>query len=522
MSRAQRAQAELARRQLARRHLIDFAQYTDPDVAGEYEARHLELIATFLEQAEDGTLWNGMPGSGVRILCITTPPRHWKSSLVSRKFLGWFVGKRKAARQPHQFILASYGASLAESHSRAVIETVMENPLYANVFPEVTVSMKSHAAAEWALEGEPFPTGVAAGVGGGLTGHGADCFVIDDPIKDRAEANSAATRKRQWDWWTDVARTRVNPGGFVVIVLTRWHEEDLVGLLLKQVAKGEADERIVVLRLPALAETPRERTKAAQMGLPRDKADPLGRRPGEALWEERIPAAELRATRKASPLTFDALYQGRPRPDEGFLVGRDNFKILPAEPTKDIRWFWASDFAITEKETAPKGAKDPDYTVVGKVGLWTPDGPDSARLVISDVRRGQVNPHQARTMAKEAILSTNRRIPFRSGQAHIDKVALFGLRADPELLGASIKNLAQKDGLVGDKSTRAQPWFEMTHAGLVYLVQGEWNEAFLSEAEQFPHGSHDDQIDMVSVGSIAHGMARRSREVSSAKVKGFG
>jgi len=517
------AQAELARRELARRHIVDFCAYVDPDQADNYRAAHLQLIAEYLEQAEADTLWDGIPGHGKKILIITTPPRHWKSSTVSRKFPAWFVGKRHKAERPHQIILTSYGASLAEANNRSVLELCRDNLLYANIYPDVDVSRKSQSVQEWGLEGEPFATSVASGVGGGLTGQGADCLIIDDPVKDRAEANSPAARQRLWAWWEDVARTRVNPGGFVVIVMTRWHPDDLVGRLLAQAQAEPGNERIITLRLPALAETQAERESVASMGLPVDKADPLGRDAGAALWPGAYPRRELEATQRTSPRTFDALYQGRPTPEGGYMVGREHFKMLPSRPQEHVKWVWGTDWALKEKEAAPKSGHDPDYTVAFMVGLWTPEGNrEDARLVLAAMYRGQHNIHDARALVKAAAKKSDPHIPIvaadNKGQVALDYVALDGLRRDPEMLHHRIKSISMR----GDKVTRAQPWLDRVHGGSVYVVEGAWNEAFFQEVENFPHGTHDDQVDAVSVAVHALGLAAKSKRVSSKRMSFYG
>lgn len=517
-TKAARARAEQARRKLAEQDLITFCQYVDPEQEANYGARHLRLIAEYLEKAESGELWDGMVGDGKKILIISTPPRHWKSSLVSRKYPAWFVGKRTKEKKAHQVILTSYAASLAESNSRALLETIQALRLYTNIFPHVRLSEKSHAMDEWALAGEPFPTCVAAGVGGGLTGHGADLLIIDDPIKDRVEANSPASRLRLWSWWEDVARTRINPGGFCVIVMTRWHPDDIVGrLFAEQAEKGE--ERIVHLRLPALAETPQERMKAGEMGLPVDEADPLGRQPGQALWPGRVSADELAATKKVTPNTFQALYQGRPVPVGGWVVGREQFKQLPTIPKEHIRLVLGVDWAFTEKQIAPT-RKEPDFTAVALVGLWTPAGnKEDARLVIAYLARKQANQHEARQFVKAQMQAVGKHIPMRSAQDGLDKLFLDLMRRDADLLGHSIKNL---DRIPGDKMTKATPWLEMAHAGLVYAVSGPWQEEFFGSVELFPHGAHDDFEDAISVACHALGLGQKERKASSARVAGFG
>lgn len=535
LTRSDLARRELARRALAQQSVIDFCAYVDPEakLADEvtdtfldnwYRAAHLKLIASCLERAESGDLWDDVPGDGKKILIITTPPRHWKSSLVSRKYPAWFVGKRKSENNPHQVILSSYGATLAEANNRATLELI-NSPLYQNIFPQIQLSSKSQAVNEWSLAGEPFPTAVAAGVGGGLTGQGADCLIIDDPVKDRADANSLAFRTRLWQWWEDVARTRINPDGYCVIIMTRWHPDDLVGRLLAQAANEPGNERIVSLRLPALAETAEERVSAASQGLPFDVDDPLGRLPGEALWPDRQTAAEHEATRRATPKTFDSLFQGRPTPEGGYLGGRELFKMLPSPPSsRDVRWVWATDWALKEKEMAAKGKDDPDYTVAAKIGLWQPDGNKAdTRIVIGHITRGQHNIHDARIMVKRTALADgDARTPIAAAtngaQIAVDHLALDGLRRDPQMLAWQVKGITVQ----GDKVTRAQPWLDRLHGGSVYVVEGEWNEAFFLEVENFPNGSHDDQVDAVSVGVHYFGLGQKSRQASSAVVQGFG
>ena len=524
---SQIAKRELARRELARRYLIDFCAYVDPGAAREgaadpfvenlYRSPHLELIADYLQRAEDGTLWQGIPGSGKKILLITTPPGHWKSSLISRKLPAWFVGKRWAAKKPHQVILTSYNASLATMNNARVLELLQER-LFQNLFP-IKLSAKSQSSEEWAIAGSPFASCKAAGVGGGLTGYHAAMAIVDDPIKDRRDANSLTVRQNLWDWWKDVLRTRLLDDGFIVGVWTRWTEDDPAGRLLQAQADGQLDERIVLLRLPALAETPAERQSAAKLGLPVDEADPLEREPGEALWPEKESAAEHEATKRAFPITFDSLYQGRPRPAGGFMVSEAQFKMLPAMPENHVRWLWATDFALGKIDITRKD--EPNYTVIGLVGLWTPTSKDDARLVIGYVRRTQDEIFTALNMVEEVVKSVERPYPIVNGQANFEKVVQGIMRRRTTFLRHSIKNLSKKE-LVGDKVAQAQPWLELAHAGGVYVVQGPWNNEFFAEVETFPHGAFDDQIEMVSVGARAHGIATIERKVSSQRMSFYG
>lgn len=523
-----------ARIQLAREHLIDFCAYVDPDagtpdthdtfVYNRYRSAHLRLIAQTIERAMDGSLWQDVPGDGKKVLLITTPPGHWKSSLVSRKFPAWFVGHQHMHGRPYQIILTSYNAALAQANNNKVLELIRDNPRYRHIFPNITLSPTEQSSEKWSLHGAAFTTCRAAGVGGGLTGYHGRVAVVDDPIKSRKDANSQAFLTTLWDWWKDELRTRLlDDDSFILGIWTRWSEGDPAGRIFESKKNGENDDQVVLVRLPALAETDAERESAAQMGLPVDPQDPLGRKPGEALCPDIESAREHQATQRSFPVTFDSLYQGRPRPAGGYIAGREQFNILPAAPGQHMRWVWGTDWAITEKETAPKGSQDPDYSVTALVGLWHPGGDsDETRIVIANILRKQANTHGAKKMVKDAALASSLTRAVFAGQDNIDKVAFNDLRHDEALLAYRFRNLDRKR-MPGDKVTRAKTWLEdRLYAGQVYVVQGPWNEEFFNEVEAFPHGRHDDQVDAVSVAVHALGLGHRTRKANSAKVKGFG
>jgi hypothetical protein len=196
----------LLQRELSRRCLVDFCQAMDPS----YErSRHADLLIQHLEAVERGE---------IKRLAVFMPPRHSKTYHVSERFPAWFLGRNPDLR----VILASYGAELAEGSSRKVRNLMKDErwPLRS-----VRVADDSGAVNKWATNagGEV----IAAGVGGAMTGFGADLLVIDDPVKGRAEADSETYRESTWNWYTEVARTRLMPGGRIVLCQTRWHEDDL-------------------------------------------------------------------------------------------------------------------------------------------------------------------------------------------------------------------------------------------------------------------------------------------------------
>jgi hypothetical protein len=235
------------------------------------------------------------------ILVIEAPPRHGKSELISRYLPAWFLGTFPEKR----VMLAAYGAAFARSWGRKARELLEE---FGPEFFGVTVRGDLHSASEWGLAGHEGGM-VASGVGGPMTGRGADLLIIDDPIKNSGQSQSETIRESHWDWWQSTASTRIEPGGCTIIIATRWHEDDLSGRLIKAAREGEGGA-VRELRLPALAE----------------EDDPLRRPEGAALWPDRWSARMLDARRRSvSPGWWLAQYQQRPGRGDTVSWGDDYF-----------------------------------------------------------------------------------------------------------------------------------------------------------------------------------------------------
>ncbi len=242
------ARRELARRELARREFNPFCRYVQSNYP---RAPHLEVMAQHLEAVERYVATQGKEGIGR--LMIWMPPRYWKSTTASVLFPAWVLGRQPETR----IILTSYNASLAFSFSRRVRNVIVDDP-YRRVFGDkagipgaISISQDSRSAESWGLAGTMGGM-VAAGVGGGISGKGANLLIIDDPHKDRADAESEAARERIFDWYTSTAYMRVENGA-IIIIQTRWHTDDLSGKLLKRMADDPGADAWVVLSLPALA-----------------------------------------------------------------------------------------------------------------------------------------------------------------------------------------------------------------------------------------------------------------------------
>ncbi len=290
-------------------------------------APHHELIISKLEAVERGEISR---------LMIFLPPRHGKSLLGSVIFPGWCLG-----RHPDWHIMfASYAQELADDFGRQVRNSVAD-PLHRAIFPGCVLSADSTAAHRFnTLQGGGY---FALGTGGPATGRGANVLIIDDPVKDSQEANSETARRSLHDWFTSVANTRLAPGGAIVLIQTRWHEDDLAGRVLANDVGNDWE----VLSLPAIAEH-----------------DESFRREGEALWPERYGLAELANKRtEVGGRVWASQYQQRPAAAEGAIFKRAwwQFYRLPFDgPFINVVQSW---------DTAFKKGSGNDYSVCTTWGV---------------------------------------------------------------------------------------------------------------------------------------------------------
>jgi predicted phage terminase large subunit-like protein len=413
---------------------------------------HHRLICEKLEAVERGE---------IKRLMIFTPPRHGKSELVSKRFPAWYLGRNANS----QIISASYGQDLATDFGRDV-RNIVGSAEFAKLFPGVSLAADSSAKNRWHTNGGG--SYVAAGVGTAITGRGADVLNIDDPVKDRVEADSQTTRNTIWAWYTSTAYTRLMPGGAVILTMTRWHEDDLAGRLLA--LQEDGGDQWEVVKLPALS--------AADH-------DPLDRAPAAPLWPERYGADTLDRIRAAiGERDFSALYQQSPRPTEGALFKTAQIATLDAAPAgRTIVRAW--DLAAT----AATGTRDPDWTAGVKL-LRTDDG----RYVVLDVVRVRGGPDEVEqtivNTAQQDGRSVRISIPQDPGQAGKQQV----LYLTRKLSGFQVESSPE----TGDKATRAAPVASQVNVGNVMVVRAAWNHAFLDELGAFPGGSKDDQVDALS------------------------
>lgn len=514
------ARAELARRELARRRLVDFSCYIAPYYR---PARHHRLVGEYLELVETYIRTKGKTGVG-RLL-ILEPPRHGKSEQMSRHFPAWILGKLPNTR----IILTSYNADLAAKFSRAARDIVLGDRYravfgdLANTDSPVELSEDSRSVKSWDLA-SPHRGGMqAAGVGGGITGSGANLFLVDDPFKNREDAESEKQREAVWEWWTSTAYTRLEDGAAVVGSLTRWHGDDWAGRILKAMVNDPKADQWVVVCLPAIWEgyqTARDtlgneiqfddfkRQKMLE-GIWVDREDPLGRQPGEALWREKYNEDDLESIRvNVGEYDWEALYQQSPYSREGNFFRREWFTIVEAPPKADEivarMWFW---------DKAGSQSGEGDYAAGGVMTLTKDE-----LVYVENVARRQCTPGERDKMmvdVMKADLQTGRPIHCIWHQQDPGSAGLDSAQATNRMLLRAGFQKIRFQTVTGDKEVRAGPWSSALQGGMVRLVRGAWNQAFIEEHVSFPKGTYDDQVDMASEGYNKLTGKRRIKEASS-------
>lgn len=402
-------------------------------------------------------------------LMIFVPPQHGKSEIVSRKLPAWALGVNPL----YKIVGASYSADLAQQFCRSIQRNI-DSDEYRRVFPRTYLNSQNVAAdvrRGYLRNSDIFETVgyggfyKAVGVCGGLTGTPVDIGIIDDPIKDAIEASSPTYRERIWNWYTDVFLTRLHNDSKVVLIQTRWHEDDLAGRLLER--EGDKWE---VVRIPAIRED-------------LDNADDP-REIGEALWESKHSLAALREAEARSPRTFAALYQQRPSVQGGNIVKRDWFKhITPREFNnlhRDEPIVFFLDTAYTDKSD-----NDPSGIIATcKIGetLYITHGrkvlmkfPDLLRFI----------PQYAREHGY-SMRSSIRIEPKANGISVID-----------QLKDVTRLNVTRTPTPSESKETRLNVASPSVECGRVVLVDGEWTEEFMSEVCGFPAKPHDEYVDVL-------------------------
>lgn len=396
-------------------------------------------------------------------IIISLPPRHGKSELTSVHTPIWHLNEYPE----RSVILASYGSDLSTGFSRRVRDTIAEDE-YGLMRTKLRDDARNVAAFITAKGGAMY----AVGIGGALTGRGAHLLLIDDYIKNHEDAQSAAQRDKSFEWFKSTAYTRLEPGGVVAIVATRWDVDDLIGKILQ----SNFRDRVTYIRIPALAEA----------------GDILGRAPGQALWPARYDEEALANIKDLiGTYWFEAEYQQNPLPSMAGIVRGDMLRevdILPHKAFLKVIRSW--DFASSEGEG--------DWTV----GIKYAKHLERREYYILDIVREQYHADGVETLVK--------RIAHEDQHSHFPPEKIV-IEQEPGSAGKIVANHFKKTVLPeyavdfipvsGRIEVRASPFLAAIEAGRVHCLKESWLEEFKLEINRFPSGDFDDQV---SAGAQAH------------------
>ena len=396
---------------------------------------------TFLSRHVAGALWQPLR------LIVSIPVRHGKSELCGHWMPIWYLLNRP---RRGRILIATHNDDFATFFGRRIRDRLRETPRLG-----LQVKADASAAGSWQLtSGASVHT---AGVGGSITGRGFDLIICDDVVKDFESAHSERQRDITWDWFRGTLSSRLQPGGSIVIIQSRWHEDDLVGRLLGSEYESERYDNI---DLPAIATGP----------------DVLGRVEGDALWPEVWPLEELAKRRKAvGSLVWSAQYQGAPSTPEGNLFKREWWQRLSPDQMPE------TDMSVRFWDLGYSDAPAADYTVGSLMHRA------GERIIISDVKRFRATPGERDKRIKATAAADGEGViiglPNDQGQiAHFEEHVLQG-------------HYIEEVKEIKDKLSRAVPFAARVEAKDVFLVDAPWNAAFINEAAEFPGSRHDDQVD---------------------------
>lgn len=457
---------ELAIRKAARERLILFTKYTMP----EYDINwHHEVEANKLEQFSRGEIKN---------LMIFAPPQTGKSELSTRRFPCFHLGNKPDSR----IIVSAYNQTFASYFNRDM-QRIITGERYKALFPGTRLNAKNtvtDANSNYLKNSDIFEVvgrkGFVrtAGIGSALTGLPADIGIIDDPIKDKKEAESETYRDANWEWYKNVFKTRFHNGTQQLITLTRWHDDDLAGRILR-----EERDKWTVLKLPAINVY--------------GKSDDDPREPGEALWPARQALEMLEDIREKSPQTFTPLYQQEPGDEKGGIVKKAYLQVVSIHDIPAEVFQQRIDFTIDTAFTA-KTSGDPSglmaYTEFENnlyIFKW-----ESVRLEFSDLCD--------RIIAFRDMYGTKESKIYVEPKANGKSVVQY-LKKKTNL------NIMEYQMPDGDKTGRLYGVEPYLASGRVFIIYGSWNEPFIYEASMYPNAAHDEAIDNLTM-AITQGLVR--------------
>ena len=429
----------------------DFMTFVKHVYEGFIEGDHHKKVAQKFEKLAKN------PGS--RII-VNMPPRHTKSEFASYLLPAWLIGKNPALK----IIQTTHTAELAVRFGRKV-RNLMELEEYREIFPDVELRFDSKAAGRWETEqgGEYY----AAGVGGAITGRGADLLIIDDPHSEQ-DALSESALDNAYEWYTSGPRQRLQPGGSIVIVMTRWSLKDLTGKLVRAQSSDIMSDQWDMIEFPAI--------------LPSDNV----------LWPEYWKKEELLKVKASLSLSkWNAQWQQNPTAEEGAIIKKEWWNVWEKDDVPTVSYIMQSyDTAFSKKETA-------DYSAITTWGVFQPEegGPD--HIILLDARRGRWDFPELKSVAKEEY-------NYWEPDMVIIEAKATGTPLTDELrtMGIPVINYTPSKGR--DKHTRMHMVAPIFESGMVWAPDKKFSEDVIEECVAFPNGDNDDYCDSMSMALIRY------------------
>jgi predicted phage terminase large subunit-like protein len=440
------AEIRIATREKAQNKFMPFVHHVYDNFI---EGRHHRIIAEKLEKIATGEL---------KRLIVNMPPRHSKSEFASYLMPAWFLGRNPKLK----IIQATHNTELAVRFGRKVRDLI-ETEAYYEIFPETKLKADDKAAGRWGTEagGEYF----AAGVGAAVTGRGADLFIIDDPHSEQ-DALSEGAFDNAYEWYTSGPRQRLQPGGAIILVMTRWGTKDLTGKLMKAQANDMMSDEWEVVEFPAI--------------MPSDKP----------LWPEFWNKDDLLKVKAALPVAkWNAQWQQQPTATEGAIVKREWWQTWEKEDVPPVKYIMQSyDTAFSKKETA-------DYSAITTWGVFQPEEGGADHIILLDARRGRYNFPELKEVALEEY-------DYWEPDMVIIEAKATGTPLTDELRRTGIPVLNYTPAKGRDKVTRMHTVAPIFEAGMVWAPEKKFADEVIEECAAFPNGDHDDFVDSMTMALI--------------------
>ena len=429
----------------------DFMTFVKHVYEGFIEGSHHKQVAKKFEKLSTTR--------GSRII-VNMPPRHTKSEFASYLLPAWLIGKNPKLK----IIQTTHTAELAVRFGRKV-RNLMELDIYKQIFPDVDLKADSKAAGRWETGqgGEYY----AAGVGGAITGRGADLLIIDDPHSEQ-DALSDSALDNAYEWYTSGPRQRLQPGGSIVVVMTRWSLKDLTGKLIKAQTSDVMSDQWDIVEFPAILPS------------------------GNLLWPEFWDKDELLRVKASLSLSkWNAQWQQNPVAEEGAIIKKEWWNKWEEKKIPPVSYIMQSyDTAFSKKETA-------DYSAITTWGVFQPKegGPDN--IILMDAKRGRWDFPELKETALEEY-------NYWEPDMILIEAKATGTPLTDELrrVGIPVVNYTPSRG--NDKHTRMHMVAPMFESGRVWAPDKRFSEDVIDECAAFPHGDHDDFCDSMTMALIRY------------------